>query len=98
MEAAFANPVEPMLALGLVAMAAIWLTTSSWVVMDRLVYDRRTRRLLGIERSLRNPALEAHPDIERSAAVRKMLGRLPTNVVYRMTGNSDLPIWVREEC
>lgn len=90
--------VEPVLALAFAAVATLWLLTSGWVVVDRLLYDRRERLILEIERALGYPALAALPTRERGPEIRRMLARLPKLVVYRMTANADLPAWVRESC
>ena len=98
MDATIAVRVEPLLVPGFAAVATLWLSFSGWVVADRVRYDRRSRRRASIERALADPSLAALPQIERAAAVRDMLGRLPTLDVYRMTGDVDLPPWVREQC
>ena len=98
MDATLAVRAEPLLAPGFAAVATLWLGFSGWVVVDRVRYDRRSRRLASIQRALADPTLAALPALERGAAVRDMLGRLPTLEVYRMMGNADLPPWVREQC
>ncbi|HEU4722639.1 MAG TPA: HEAT repeat domain-containing protein [Gemmatimonadaceae bacterium] len=98
MDSAFAIRIEPLLLPGFAAMATLWLSFSGWVVADRVRYDRSRERLDSIERALADPTLATLPPLERAAAVRDMLGHLPTLDVYRMTGNADLPPWVREQC
>ena len=98
MDATLASRVEPLLGQGFAAVASLWLAMSAWVVVDRVRHDRRQGRLRSIQRALSDPTLEALPPIERAAAVRDMLTRLPTLVVYRMTGDVDLAPWVRESC
>jgi len=83
MDATLASRVEPMLGQGFAAVASLWLAMSAWVVVDRVRHDRRQGRLRSIQRALSDPTLEALPPIERAAAVRDMLTRLPTLVVYR---------------
>ena len=98
MDATLAARVEPLLVPGFAAVATLWAGFSAWVVADRVRYDRNRRRLSAIERALADPSLAALPPIKRTAAVRDMLERLPRLDVYRMTGNADLPTWVREAC
>jgi HEAT repeat protein len=90
--------VEPVLAAGFVVTTTLWLVLSSWVVIDRLRYDRRQRQLGLIRRSLADPRLADLSPGERAAFVRQMLDRTPTHVIYRMAGDDELPAWVREEC
>jgi len=98
MDSTLASRVEPMLGQGFAAVASLWLVMSAWVVVDRVRYDRREQRLRSIQRALADPTLEALQPLERAATVRDMLAKLPTQVVYRMTGNVDLAPWVRECC
>jgi HEAT repeat protein len=98
MDATLALRIEPLLVPGFAAVASLWLGFSGWVVAGRVRYDRSSRRRASIERALTDPSLATLPPRERDAAVRDMLGRLPTLDVYRMTGNADLPPWVRELC
>ena len=98
MDATLAVRVEPLLVPGFAAVASLWAGFSSWVVVDRLRFDRHRRRQTAIERALADPSLAALQPIRRTAAVREMLDRLPALEVYRMTGNPDLPSWVREAC
>ena len=98
MDTTFAVRIEPLLVPGFAAVATLWLGFSGWVVVDRVRWDRSRRRLASIERALTDPTLAALGPLERAAAVRDMLGRLPALDVYRMTGNADLPPWVREVC
>jgi len=98
MDATLASRAEPMLGQGFAAVASLWLVMSSLVVVDRVRHDRRQGQLRSIQRALSDPTLEALPPLERAAAVRDMLTRLPTQVAYRMTGDVDLAPWVRESC
>jgi HEAT repeat protein len=98
MVSAFADQVEPVLAQGLALSATLWLVLSSWVVVDRVRYDRHRRRVVELERALSRPALAALAPLDRSRTVRDMLSNLPTLVVYRMAGNGELPAWVQEIC
>ena len=98
MDATLASRVEPMLGQGFAAVASLWLAMSAWVVVDRVRHDRRQGQLRSIQRALSDPTLEALQPLERAAAVRDMLTRLPTQVAYRMTGDVDLAPWVRESC
>jgi HEAT repeat protein len=98
MDASLVVRAEPLLLPGLAAMATLWTGFSGWVVADRVRFDRSERRRLTIERALADTTLASLRPLERAAAVRDMLGRLPADDVYRMTGNADLPPWVREVC
>jgi HEAT repeat protein len=98
MDATLASRVEPMLGQGFAAVASLWLVMSSWVIVDRRRHDREQGRLRSIRRALADPSLVALPPLERAAAVREMLTRLPESVAYRMTGDADLAPWVREAC
>ncbi len=98
MDATLALRVEPLLVPGFAAVATLWTGFSGWVVADRVRFDRNRRRLVAMERALGDPSLAALQPLARAAAVRDMLGRLPALDVYRMTGNADLPPWVREVC
>jgi HEAT repeat protein len=98
MDTTLAVRVEPLLVPGFAAVATLWAGFSAWVVADRVRFDRAKRRLAAIERALADPTLAALPPLERTAAVRDMLERLPKLDVYRMTGNVDLPPWVRSVC
>ena len=90
--------VEPLLALGFAVTSTLWLALSSWVVIDRLRYDRRERQLGLIRRSLGDPRLAELSQGERAAFIQQLLDRVPTHVIYRMAGNDEFPAWVREEC
>jgi len=94
----FEAKVEPMLAAGFVITVALWLVLSVWVVIDRLLYDRRKRRLGLLHRSLSDPRLAELSYAERAAFVEQLLDRVPTHLIYRMAGDDELPGWVREEC
>ncbi|HEX7981840.1 MAG TPA: HEAT repeat domain-containing protein [Gemmatimonadaceae bacterium] len=94
----FEAQVEPLLAAGFVITVSLWLVLSVWVVIDRLRYDRRQRQLGLIRRSLADPKLIELSLGERGALVRELLDRVPTHVIYRMTGDDELAGWVREEC
>ena len=98
METTLVAGVEPVLVPGFAVVATAWLAFSSWVVADRVRYDRHRRRLLEIERSLTDPALAALAPVERARAVREMVARLPALEVYRMAADADLPSWVRDVC
>jgi HEAT repeat protein len=98
MDTTLAAGVEPMLVPGFAVVATAWLAFSSWVVVDRVRYDRHRRRLLEVESSLADPALAALAPVQRASAVREMVARLPANQVYRMTADPDLPSWVRDAC
>ena len=75
MDATLAVRVEPLLVPGFAAVASLWAGFSSWVVVDRLRFDRNRRRLSAIERALSDPSLAALQPIRRTAAVREMLER-----------------------
>jgi len=90
--------VEPLLAVGFVVVSVVWLAFSSWVVIDRLMYDRRRRQLGLIHRSLSDPRLADLSHGERSGFVKQLLGGMPTHVLYRLAGDDAIPAWVREEC
>ena len=98
MDATLAVRVEPLLVPGFAAVATLWAGFSSWVIVDRVRYDRNRRRLVSIERMLADPSLAALQPLMRTVAVRDLLERLPALDVYRMAGNVDLPPWVREVC
>ena len=98
MDATLATRIEPFLGHGFGIMASLWLASSGWVVVDRVRYDRRQQRLQMVERALSDPTLESLQPLERAAAVRDLLSRLPVPVAYRLTGNQDLALWVREVC
>ena len=98
MDATLAARVEPFLGAGFGVIASLWLVFSGWVVADRVRYDRRQHRLQMVERALTDPTLETLHPLERTAAVRDLLSRLPVAVAYRMTGNQELSTWVREAC
>jgi HEAT repeat protein len=98
MRTIFEAQVEPLLAAGFVITAALWLVLSVWVVIDRVFHDRRRRQLGIIQRSLSDPRLGELSYAERSAFVRQFLDKVPARMVYRMSGDDQLPAWVREEC
>jgi HEAT repeat protein len=98
MNVASAIQVEPVLVQGFAVMASLWLLSSSWVVVDRVRFDRRKRRLRRLERALADPTLEAMRPLERAATVRHLLAKVPKDGVYQMTGNAELPAFVREVC
>jgi hypothetical protein len=74
----------------------IWAIVSVLVIVNRLLYDRRQRRLVDIARALADPTLEALPPLERSPAVRRSLRRLSRRAVYRMVASSEYPKWLTE--
>jgi HEAT repeat protein len=98
MDATIASRVEPLLGQGFAAVASLWLAMSSWTVVDRVRHDRQQGLLRSVQRTLSDPSLVALPPLERLAAVRELLTRLPIDVAYRMTGDADLASWVREAC
>jgi hypothetical protein len=98
MNAAIAIQAEPVLVQGFAVMAALWLVSSTWVVIDRVLHDRRKRQTQRLERALSKLEPDATSPTERAAMVRHMLARVPADVIYRMTGNPSLPGFVREVC
>lgn len=98
MDLASAVQAEPLLVQGFAVMASLWLVSSSWVLIDRVLHDRRKRRMLMLERELSKLKLEGMPPAKRAAEVRRMLARVPGDGIYRMTGNPKLPDFVREVC
>jgi HEAT repeats len=90
--------IEPLLATGFAVTLALWLTLSVWVVIDRLLHDRRERKLGLIRRSLSDPRMIELSRAERTAFVEQLMDRVPTHVIYRMAGSDELPVWAREEC
>lgn len=83
---------------GFVATLIVWIGLSTFVVINRLLYDRRERRLIGIARELSNPSLMALPNGDRSPSIRRILAGLTRRAVYRMIASTSLPTTVTEMC
>jgi len=98
MGTAFDARLEPLLVLGFAATAIFWLLLSSWVLVDRALYDRRKRRLVEIGRQLSDPRVAALPDARRASTIGAMLATLPRHEVYRLASNNEISPWVREAC
>ena len=86
------------LVIGFAATVAVWTCVSAFVVVNRLLYDRRNRRLIGIARSLTDPAVASLAPLGRSPAIRRILSRLSRRAVYRMVASTELPVSVTEIC
>ncbi len=84
--------------IGFAAMFAVWSGVSAFVVVNRMLYDRRNRRLIGIARSLADPAVAALAPLDRSPAIRQILSRLSRRAVYRMVASTVFPVAVTEVC
>ena len=84
--------------VGFAAIFAVWAGVSAFVVVNRMLYDRRDRRLAGIARSLADPAVASLPPLDRSPAIRRVLSRLSRRAVYRMVASTVLPVPVTEAC
>jgi HEAT repeat protein len=98
MDTQFEARLEPLLVLGFAATTTLWLLLSSWVVVDRVRYDRRKRRQLELGRRLADPAIAALPEEARARTIAELLAPLPRLEVYRMASNNELAPWVREAC
>lgn len=83
---------------GLVFTFVVWLGSSAFVVINRLLYDHRERRLMAITRELTEPALALLPPLERSPAIRGILSRKSRRALYRMVATPEFPIWVTDIC
>ncbi len=90
--------IERLVFVGFGVMFVLWTLVSALVVVNRLLYDRRHRRLIDIARALTDPAVAALPPLERSPAIRRLLDRLSRRAVYRMVASSDYPTWLTEIC
>jgi HEAT repeat protein len=84
--------------IGFAATFAVWTGVSAFVVVNRMLYDRRDRRLIGIARSLADPAVASLAPLDRSPAIRRILSRLSRRAVYRMVASTVLPVSVTEIC
>lgn len=87
---------ERLVFAGFGVMFALWAILSALVVVNRILHDRRQRRLVDIARALTDPSVEALPPLERSPAVRRILDRMSRRAVYRMVASSDYPMWLTE--
>ncbi len=86
------------LLLGFAFTLALWLGVSAFVVVSRMLYDRRERRLMGIARRLDDPAIASMAPLDRSPLFRQILSRLSRRAVYRMLASTVLPLAVTEIC
>ena len=84
--------------IGFAATFAVWTGVSGFVVVNRMLHDRRERRLLVIARALADPAVASLGALGPSPAIRRILSRLSRRAVYRMVGNTALPVSVTEVC
>lgn len=84
--------------IGLAVTFAAWTAVSAFVVLNRVLYDRRDRRLLDMARSLTDPAIASLPALDRSPAIRRILSRLSRRALYRMVASRELPAPVTEIC
>jgi HEAT repeat protein len=84
--------------IGFAAMFAVWAGVSSFVVVNRMLYDRRERRLTSIARALADPALASFAPIDRAPAIRGILSRMSRRAVYRMVASTVLPVSITEAC
>jgi HEAT repeat protein len=77
---------------------AVWAGVSAFVVVNRMLFDRRDRRLIEIARALADPAVASLAPMDRSPAIRRILSRLSRRAVYRMVASTVLPVSVTEIC
>ena len=80
-------------AAGFVVMATLWLGFSGWVVVDRCATTELARKLGAHRRALaqRSHARDALARSSELGPSARLLDRVPTLDVYRMTGNAELP-------
>ena len=88
--------LEPLFLGALVITAILWIALSAYVVINRMLYDRRQRRLMDDARDLADPAVASLPTIERSPAMRRTLSNLSRQNVYRLVSRTDVPAALNE--
>jgi HEAT repeat protein len=98
MDPSLQSRLEPLFYIAFAIAAVLWLTTSALIVVNRLLHDRRQRRLESVSRSLMDPAVVSLPPLQRSRSLRRRLARLPRRAVYRMVADPELPDGVVEIC
>jgi len=84
--------------VGAAVTAALWVAVSAFAVLNRLLYDRRERRLMNITRALTDPEVARLPPLERSPAIERVLALLPRRVIYALVATTAYPAWVTEVC
>ena len=84
--------------IGLLVAFGVWLAASLFVVVSRILYDRRRRRLNDIARQLTDPSVEKLPPLDRSPAIRRILSRRTRREVYRLVASDQFPVWLTEAC
>ena len=84
--------------IGLLVTVGVWLAASLSVLVSRLLYDRRRRRLNDIARQLTDPSLEKLLPLDRSPAIRRILSRRTRREVYRLVASDQFPFWLTEAC
>jgi HEAT repeat protein len=90
--------VQSLLVAGFAVTLALWIAASARVVISRLLYNRRARRLIVIERSRADPAVASLPPLDRSPVIREVLSRLSRRALYTMIASSDHPRWLTDLC
>ncbi|HEU5183935.1 MAG TPA: HEAT repeat domain-containing protein [Gemmatimonadaceae bacterium] len=88
--------LEPLFLGALVITAILWIALSAYVVINRMLYDRRQRRLMEDASDLSEPAVASLPMIERSPAMRRALSNLSRQNVYRLVSRTDVPAALNE--
>jgi len=84
--------------IGLLVTVGVWLAASLFVLVSRILYDRRRRRLNEIARQLTDPSLEKLPPLDRSPAIRRILSRRTRREMYGLVASDQFPVWLTEAC
>lgn len=80
---------------GFMAMLGLWVLISGAVIVSRIRYDRRERRLMDLSRDATDGGPEA---VARSVEVRRILSGRSRRAVYRMVATPEFPPWLTAIC
>ena len=84
--------------IGLLVTLGVWLAASLFVLVSRILYDHRQRKLNDIARQLTDPSVENLRPLDRSPAIRRILSRRTRREVYRLVASDQFPVWLTEAC
>ena len=87
----FPADVERALSVAFQATLVLWLGLSVYVVANRVLYNRRARRLSEVARQIANQAHDLTAPLQRSAALDHVLARLPRRVLYQLIADVSAP-------
>jgi HEAT repeat protein len=89
--------LEMLVFAGFAVVLVLWVAITAFVVANRMVFDRRRRRLLEIGRALVDGS-DAMSPLDRTPDIRQALSGLSRRTIYGMIAASTVPLWLSESC